>query len=396
MKNINISKLNADVISKPRVLFHHGNGVGMGHQLKCLNLALALKKVVAEAEFLFISESKNQALIKNKGFSIIKSPVVHGLKDQARSKYVGLISDVIISYKPNLYIQDYVPIKYTDNGAINGHYFKHVCLPSTKKVLICTIYNESYLMYKFNEVGLENVDLILLPYSINDFPEPEYSKEFREFITCDPKILLSGAITRTCDENEILSIKEKYKINDSDLTLLFAAGAGGNIKALHSFEANTFFKMVSKACIALSKIRQKNIKIIVVKGPYSETREKFLNAKVVTFEENMPALIKASSLAIFRPGYNMFNEVYFSKIPMIIVPSTDSMEAQHVIAKKAVDLGICEIAKMGDSKSLSNILIEIVKNKKILNNFRKNYLHVNEKSGNEVVIKAFIKLMKDK
>ena len=98
-----------------RALFYASNGHGLGHVMRTLGIAKALRRLAPQTKFLFLTNSEAPHLISNDGFDVVKmlSPTPgQETKDQdvARQINLGIAYATINAFNPDIIAVDFFPL----------------------------------------------------------------------------------------------------------------------------------------------------------------------------------------------------------------------------------------------------------------------------------------------
>jgi len=342
-----------------RLILHFGNGIGIGHQVRCVNLATSIRSLFPATRILFIGHTKNVRPIVDAGFSYVQAPVLWNLPESAtRFANRQLLADIIRTFDPDIYVQD----GESDYG---GEGFFELAVPlSTYKVLLLVRYSEDTMRRIMNSQRFRATDLVVIAQTLDDFYPSLYSQSFLQEMAHNPKIFFSGPITRAATDQQISAVRAKYGLDGSKPIILFTAGAGGqhsHCDHAGSHDGEEFFAMASHACETIARSGL-NVRTIVVTGPYGPIARRFANATVITYDPLLPAIIASSSLIVFRPGYNVLHEALLAKCPAIIVPSVATPENQLRVAENLALTGAARVVPMGDAEALFSEILRVIQN----------------------------------
>jgi predicted glycosyltransferase len=350
--------------SSLRLILHFGNGIGMGHQIRCVNLAMSIRDLFPATRILLIGHTNDVRPIVEAGLSYIKAPTLWKLPDSTiQNVHRQLLADIVRTFDPDIFIQD----GESDYG---GETFFELATPVTAlKIITLVRYSEDAMRRIMNSQRFKAANLVVIAQTLDDFYPSIYSQPFLHELALNPKIFFSGPITRIASDQQINFIRTKYGLDGSRPIILFTAGAGGQHSYCNhegSHDGDRFFEMVSKTCENISQSGL-NIQTIVVKGPYRITSNEFTNAVVIPYDPLMPAIIASSSLVVMRPGYNVLYEVFLAKRPAIIIPSVATPEDQILVADNLALTGAVRVVSMGDSEALSQEIIQLLQNEGEIN-----------------------------
>jgi len=297
-----------------KVLFHVLGHKSLGHvrliepillQLKDCELIIVsdndiLKYFREKNECKFVKLKCNNRSYKNKGGDLYE--------------YHANLMDVVETEKP-----DYVVF-----GALFPA--KDLKKIKCKKVLLSWAYREEEMEIFYEKKYYNLFDNVY----ITDFflPKIVYKKNMRYI----------GPIMPEINEGVKKSLISKYKITENEFTVLVTVGGGG-------------FKSADNILAKIGNIVRefKDVKFIIVSGPFYRKKFEMKNITVKKYEKHFLELMSLCDLVISEAGYNAVNEIILTRTPAILIPGHRGNDDQEKRAKLLNRYGIVV------SESLDNI-----------------------------------------
>ena len=179
----------------------------------------------------------------------------------------------------------------------------------------------------------------------------------------------------------------RNKDRNNDFSILVLGGSQG---------AEIFGKIIP---IVIKKLHEFGYKIEIFHQCIEEQRKSLINFyesnqiknNVFKFSNNILEYILKSNIAISRCGASAMAELSHAKTPFIAVPYPYAIDDhQYLNAKYYRDRGCCWIINQEDfnDETLFNLIIKILKNKKMLDEIEKNMLKFNSKNTNQEIEKT--------
>ena len=186
-------------------------------------------------------------------------------------------------------------------------------------------------------------------------------------------------------------IKKKNDLNDKKLSLLIFGGSQG---------ASIFDTLINKSLVNISKTRPLKIaqqtsieNIENLRNFYNLNK---IENKIFNFEKNFIELINDADLCISRAGANSLAEISFMNKPFIAIPlPTAKDDHQMDNAKFYEKAGCCWILnqKNLNHENLTNLLLEIIKDKSEYINKKNNLKKINYQNSWNNVNQKLIKII---
>lgn len=242
--------------------------------------------------------------------------------------------------------------------------------------LVSKIFNIPLVVYE-NNLVLGRANRVLVKFAKKVFLGNGSSLNFPE--KYKHKISVVGTILR----KEILNYDNRNKINDNKLFSILVLGGsqGAEIfgekipEVIKILKENGHEVSINQQCLKYQKNDLVNF--------YNKHN---IKNNIFSFTNDILNLISSSDLAISRAGATTVAELTHLLTPFIAVPLPESIDGHQLLnARYYNSLGCCWIMeqKKLDAKNLFNLIIEIIKDKKKLQNIRENM----KKNGSKDVYK---------
>ncbi len=359
------------------LLFYAVNG-GLGHISRTITLMKEIKKHNNKHELYLTTYSKfAEKLMPKKMAKVIMLP------DYTidRVHFFQKLTAAVRRYNPGIIVYDPAPDTFPAIMHLSG----------IKNILILRKFDNVTLNF-FTMTEPKYFDRIIMPHEGNELKNLAPENLFKKLMGSG-RIAFVGPIVKKLDKNLLKKVKDKYRITEKDFTILVSAGGGG-----HQGMNETFIKEALKA-ISYCKEKIKNIKPIVILGPYYNKKIKNKNEAIIkTFEPNLIELISLSNLFITHAGYNSVNEAIKAKTPSIIIPMHDwptFPERQLDNAAKIEKNRLGVVLRTCESKTLTKIVLRFYKDKKFYNKIKSNLNAYEFEEGNEKAAKIILEIAKN-
>lgn len=294
-----------------RFLFQVRNRRGLGHMMRGLNIARALRGLDPSAEILFYLRTPPAQGFWSPEFGY----VVERDPDSLASW-----PEVLRAFAPDVVVYDtMLPREAAAEPVAEGARYVYImrkCLPEKQQEV-------------FANPFLQRMAAMLVPH----VPE-QFGYELPEAIR--GRTAFVGPIVRLPEAATQAALRRKYGIADGDFLLTSTVGGGG-----FEAQADTFFATVFEVHRRVAP-RLPRLRHLVIQGPnYAKTLDALPGMTVLAFEPEMVNLLAASSLVIAEGGYNTVSEIRVTGTPAIFLPSVRGNDDQEerVRALEARGLG---------------------------------------------------------
>lgn len=376
-----------------KYLFVPSNATGIGHHIRCLNIAKELVKIDKKAEILFYSRSTIAHIVEKEGFSVVKTPAPYTkitthdtgklewvIREKPITKFLdkktifrlnltGLIN-TLLNFDPTIAIVD-IGAELTFLTKLLGYPVAYMCETF--------IWKKTPLRWRF---ALENADLLLVPYPKNMYTLP---KQYRH------KAVYTGPVSKSelvkvptkKQAKKLIGIKEK----------LIVVNAGGGLDGYPIFKA---------AIKAYPLIRKKvKARMLILEGlkfpeKYKPEIKKLAKENKVIVKGFVPEILpyfKAADLAIASTGYNIVMELCSLAIPTIFLPLKRIYDEQLYKAKKIKELSLGDYSDL-NPRNVAKKAIELLTNKERYNKIILNCKNLIDNKGGYRAANAVYNLAK--
>jgi len=336
-----------------KILFHAINGVGLGHLNRCLMIANAIKEADPSINILFVTNSLITKPIEQEGYRFIQLPKSRDKGLLIDEKGLSLFKNIIDQENPDLIVYD-------------THFEHRVIKYAVKKgnirniLVLRKIDNKS--LYEFYSMPfwrncIRSFDKIFIPHSLKEFSTSDDRNVFNKVVD-NANIYFVGYLCKTINNKYIKDIKKKYKINPKNFLITVSCGGGG--KDENNSSLDEFLKNVISTYHRL-KTKIDNLKMIIVKGPYSDYVDKSM--ELVDYEPQLLELISLADLHISTASYNVCNEIIVAQTPAILFPIKRHNESQYQRAEFFANYGFVRIAEQGTGEDIYNTIWNLYKSK---------------------------------
>jgi predicted glycosyltransferase len=293
--------------SAARYLFQVRNRRGLGHMMRGLNIATALRKIDPQAQIGFHLRCAPAEGFWPADFAIT-------LEDSADARTHWEHS--VAQQAPDVLIYDtLLPDRCCVLPAHTQQVFvMRKCLPDEQQAV-------------YAHPVLVQIDTILIPHTREQFgslPPPHVAGRCH-FV---------GPIVRRPRPEAQAALRRKYGLKADDFVLTSTVGGGG-----FEAQADRFFATVAQVHAAL-QCRQSRLRHLVVQGPnYTKTLPQAPGMTVIDFEPDLVDLLALSDLVIAEGGYNTVNEILTTGTPAIFLPSVRGKDDQFERVQVLADAG---------------------------------------------------------
>lgn len=348
----------------PRILFYTSNRRGLGHLMRGLNIATALKEQDRHCDILFYSRGKPP-----EGFTELDVHFFLESEDGSSS-----CPKVVRSFKPHIVVYDtMLPQTPEDLPAI----------PNTKSVYIMRKCSEKRQAEIFRHWSMSDMSLIIVPHEPAEFSHPIPT-------SLANKTHFVGAIVRKPNDSKSAVLAEKYGLTNGAFSLLSTPGGGGFID-----EAKTFFEVVKHVHRRMI-IDFPDLQHVVVKGPkYPHKLQPLDGMHVVGSEPDLVHLLPCMSLVISAGGYNTVTEIRVAKTPAVFLPSprTHDDQLERVTSLQKAGLA-CVCADLSEGETAQSIG-DLATSPTELSRMRENYAKDSLTIGNGAAARLILELGND-
>jgi len=250
--------------------------------------------------------------------------------------------------------------------------------------LVSKIFNVPLVIYE-NNLTLGRANKILIKFAKKIFLAKDSSINFSN--NYKGKISVVGPILR----KEIINYKAEEKVSKNKIFSILVLGGSQGAQAFGE-----------KIPGAIKMVKENGYEISINQQCLDHQKNELINFynkhniknNIFIFTNDILNLISSSDLAISRSGATTIAELTHILTPFIAVPLPGSIDDHQLLnAKYYNSLGCCWVMEQNklDTKNLFNLIIEIIKDKRKLNNVRENM----KKNASKNVYKKIEKEIKE-
>ena len=325
-----------------RVAFHAVNGVGWGHLVRSVALAMALRELVPEVAILVLTTAGDTRLLEDTGLDYVKFPprLAEPHADPSRAAIAlpepldeAALEGAIAAFAPDLVVFDtHAPLALV----------RRLRDKSARTVLVLREVRPDALRSFAAKGGTEAFDRIVVPQEAGDMDLSVLAGAPVERV--GPIVLRRGRPGR-----------ERRRTPARPL-LLALAGAGGQ-----PVDARRYLSAVADAHW-LARARCPNLETILVTGPYGEPPEQarlYEGLSVRRSVRNLEPLLRRATLVVSQAGYNAIGEIRAAKTPAVLVPGVRKSEDQRARALRLVHAGAATLARP-EARAIANKVVSLL------------------------------------
>lgn len=277
----------------PRLIIQSRNRRGLGHLMRGLNIAIALKTLAPAARIAFYTRNAAaQALCD--GFECMVAP------DSADEAHWHASA---AAYAPDLAVYDTMLPASTRGG--NAVFMMRACKPVEQHAVL-------------RSPVLRDMRAIIVPHTRDEFG-------FDLPADLEARATFVGPIIRPLLPGIQSALRARYGIGAQDRLVVSTVGGGGFAE-----QARMFFGVIAHAHPLLVE-RVPHLKHIVVRGPlFTDALASQPGMTVVDFEPELGNLMALADLVIAEGGYNTVNEIRLARTPAVFLPGDRKLDDQHL------------------------------------------------------------------
>lgn len=317
-----------------------GAGGTGGHLYPALALVEYIKEVEPDSEFLFVGtkDRLESVVVPQQGYDyvglnvrgLVGNPIKKGIAAAIFVKSIFSAKKIVKKFNPDIVI------------GFGGYPSASVVMAASRLGYKTMIHEQNSIIGLTNKILIKNVDKIVCCY---DKAYEAFPKE-KTYKLGNPRASVIAAI-------EPDDIFKKYGLNKDLPLVTIVMGSLGS-------------KSVNEMMLeSLKAFEQKNYQVLYVTGkPYFEEMQAKLgklssNIKLVPYIDDMPSVLKSTSLVVSRAGASTLAEITAVGIPAVLIPSP-YVAANHQ-EYNARELADCKAATMIlEAKLNSHDFIETV------------------------------------
>lgn len=276
------------------VMFLAHNRRGLGHLMRGLNIARALRGVAPQAEVRFFARSDSAATLCGDEFDCTVNA-----SDDWRDGWAGALR----RHDPDVVVYDTLLPDEAPEQARAAAYVMRRCKAERQAAIFASPF-------------LAGVGRVIIPHTPAEFGYqlPSHLAERSRFV---------GPIVRPLDQAAQERLRARYELG-GDLVVVSTPGGGG-----FADDAASFFAVVAEAHRQMAQARP-GARHIVVRGPhYRGAIPAAEGMTVVDHEPELGNLFALAGLVIAEGGYNTVQELRLARVPAVFLPGERGYDDQE-------------------------------------------------------------------
>ncbi|MFM2066141.1 MAG: hypothetical protein RLZZ584_1050 [Pseudomonadota bacterium] len=316
--------------STPRVIFHVRNRRGLGHMMRGLNMALALRERSPQVQLLFHLRAAPAPGFWPDG-------IAHVVDDGRGA------AAAVAAFGPQVQVFDTM---LPDRAALAS---LRAAAPASRLAFVMRRCLPEEQAAVYAHPSLSAMDCVLVPHTPAEFGMPVPA-------SLRPRCHFVGPIARLPQAQAQARIVERHGLRSDEFVLTSTVGGGG-----FADQADTFFEAVRQVHLHVSSMADTAPwRHIVVLGPnYTGRFEPLPGMTVVHFEPDLVNLLAASSLVIAEGGYNTVSELALTRTPALFLPSRRGKDDQFERVQRLADAGCARVFDAADAAGIAAALMQL-------------------------------------
>jgi len=288
-----------------KIAYHAINQTGLGHAMRLLAVATAVRAAAPETHQLFATDAHIPDYLKQCGFPSVILPLddtgpYAGFDRRARSvpktAVRTMLYHVLKSYGPHATVFD---------THFSGRLTERLAGEGMSVALVLRKARASYLETLINEYNLQCFQRILVPHTDVDFASdlpPPLVRRLERLANWR----YVGPIAKSADVADLARCTAAHGIADRETIVLITGGSGG-YDAYHE----RYMQVVCEAA-AILKRDTPGVRILVTSGPYGKIRKDLFppEVEVLGWCADLALLMFRADLVISQGGYNSIMEIW--------------------------------------------------------------------------------------
>lgn len=346
-----------------RLLFQSHNRRGLGHLMRGLNLARAVRRLEPEADILFYARNKSAESLCGPSFRAFIEP-----DDDSTPHWPELMR----AFAPDVVIYDTLLPKDPTTETV---------VPSARRVYVMRKMRDEKQDGVFSHPFLDCIDLVLIPHTREEFDHALPS-------SLDARSAFVGPIMRLPEPANQDRLRDTYAIQPGDFVLTSTVGGGGFAE-----QAEAFFRAVYAVHQRLQPWMPK-LRHLVIQGPnFAGTLAPLPGMTVVEYEPDLIDLLALSDLVIAEGGYNTVNEVRVAKTPAVFLPSIRNLDDQEERVRTLERHGLAAVCANQDPEAAAARVEELLRSPSWLSEVRRRYAGDQPPTGNDAAAECILGLV---
>ena len=346
-----------------RLLFQSHNRRGLGHLMRGLNLARAVRRLEPDADILFYARNRSAESLCGPPFRAFVEP-----DEQGTSHWPELMQ----AFAPDVVIYDTMLPRDPSTEA---------AAPDARRVYVMRKMRDEKQDGVFSNPFLDCIDLVLIPHTREEFDHVLPP-------ALDARSAFVGPIIRLPEAANQDRLRLKYAIQPTDFVLTSTVGGGGFAE-----QAEAFFRAVYAVHQRLHS-RLPRLRHLVVQGPnFAGTLAPLPGMTVVEYEPDLIDLLALSDLVIAEGGYNTVNEVRVAKTPAVFLPSTRNLDDQEERVRALERRGLAAVCANEAPEAVAARVEELCTSPSWLSAVRRRYADDRPHTGNQAAAERILGLV---
>ena len=346
-----------------RLLFQTHNRRGLGHLMRGLNLARAVRRLEPDADILFYARNKSADSLCGPAFRAFVEPDDHGTPHWP---------ELMRAFAPDVVIYDtMLPKDPSTEAAVTG----------ARRVYVMRKMRDEKQDGVFSHPFLDCIDLVLIPHTRDEFDHvlpPDL----------DARSAFVGPIIRQPEPANQDRLRVTYGIEPGAFVLTSTVGGGGFAE-----QAEAFFRAAYAVHHRLAP-RMPRLRHLVIQGPnFAGTLAPLPGMTVVDYEPDLIDLLALSDLVIAEGGYNTVNEVRVAKTPAVFLPSPRNLDDQEERVRALEQRGLAAVSDAEDPEAVAARVEALVTSPTWLDEVRRRYADDQPHTGNQAAAERILGLV---
>jgi predicted glycosyltransferase len=308
-----------------RVLFLAHNRRGLGHLMRGLNIARAVRELCPGAEVRFFARSASAETMCGDEF-----PCSVDTSDEWQAGWARAVR----IFAPDVAVFDTLLPAEAPETARATVYVMRRCKPDRQAQIFASPF-------------MDKVDRIIIPHT----PE-EFGHELPRRLSARSRFV--GPIVRPLDPATQARLRARYELAEDEAPVLSTAGGGG-----FADDAESFFAIVAATHARLLE-RRPDVRHIVVRGPhFGGTLPSLPGLTVVDHEPELGNLFALAGLVIAEGGYNTVQELRLARAAAVFLPGERSYDDQEERVRALEAQGAAAVFTSRDPELLAPRIAEL-------------------------------------
>jgi predicted glycosyltransferase len=347
----------------PRLLFQSRNRRGLGHLMRGLNLARAIRRQDPAIDIVFYARHHSADALCGPEFRAIVERDSDGM---------GHWPEVVHAVAPDLVVYD--TMLPADPAEVQA-------APAARRVFVMRKVRDDKQADALSHPFLEQVDLVLVPHTRDEFGHSLSP-------ALDAKTAFVGPIVRLPDATRQERVRSTYHLAPGDFVLTSTVGGGG-----FADQAEAFFATVYAIHRAVEQ-RLPRLRHIVVQGPnFGGALAPLPGMTVVEYEPDLIDLLAISDLVVAEGGYNTVNEIRVARTPAVFLPSIRNLDDQEERVRALERAGLAAVCVGLEPDAIAARVAEVCTAPAWLAGVRRRYTADRVDTGNQAAAERILELV---